>query len=82
MGNFEEILVKERWVSPNELIKAREDQKKTGKSLFCSFIKLGYMSEEDVFLFFAENSSIPFVKLSNYIVDEEVLKILPEHFYL
>ena len=80
MNRLDDVLIKEKWINPNELIKAREDQRKTKKSIFCSLIKLGYMNEDDVFRFFAINSYIPFIKLSDYTLKEEVLALLDEDF--
>jgi len=80
MYDLEERLVREHWITPNELIRAKEDQKKTKKSLFSSLIKLGYLTEEDVFIFFAANSNIPFIRLSDYCLKDDVLVLLPEDF--
>lgn len=80
MNDLEEKLVRDRWVSPNELIRAKQEQKKTKKSLFSSLINLDYLKEEDVFAFFAINSGIPFVKLTDYAIKDDVLALLPQDF--
>lgn len=80
MSNLEGFLVTEQWVTADELVKAKEDQKRTQKSLYASFIKLGYMTEDDVFLFFSEHSSFPFIRLSDYAIQEAVVGLVPEDF--
>jgi len=80
MSDLEDKLIKEYWISPNDLVRARQDQKKRGKSLFCSLIKLGCLTESDVFKFFADHSRIPFVRLSDYAIDGDIVSLLPENF--
>ncbi|MFH1767708.1 MAG: PilZ domain-containing protein [Candidatus Omnitrophota bacterium] len=80
MNELEGKLVKNQWIRPEELIAAKEEQRKTRKSIFACLIKLGYMSEEDIFIFFAETSQIPFVRLADYAIQEDILKLLPEAF--
>lgn len=80
MDSLEEKLIKGKWVSPLALIEAQHHAERTGKSLFCSLIKLGHISEEDVFRFFAVNSNIPFIKVSQYRIKDEVLTLLDENF--
>ncbi len=80
MGDIEEKLIKDKWISPLNLIEAQNYPQTKTKSLFCSLIKLGYLTEEDVFRFFALNSNIPFVKVSHYHLKEEVVILLDEDF--
>ena len=80
MADLEDELIKECWISPNDLVRARQDQKKRGKSLFCSLIKLGCLTESAVFKFFAVHSRIPFVRLSDYAIDRDIVSLLPEDF--
>ena len=80
MIGLERKLIEGKWITPEELFKAKEDQEKRNKSIFCSLAMLGYMSEEDIFKFFALNTNIPFVKLSDYKISKDVLGIIREDF--
>ena len=80
MIDLDNKLIKGAWVAPEELLKARQDQEKRGKSIFCSLIMLGYMNHEEVFKFFALNTNIPLVKLSDYRISEDVVKLIREDF--
>jgi len=80
MNNLDQALLKGHWVNPNELILAKEYSNNSKRSIFSIFIKLGYMTEDDVFLFFSEISNISFVRPSDYKVEEDVLNIFPEGF--
>jgi len=80
MIDLEDKLIKGAWVTPEELLKARQDQEKRKKSIFCSLIMLGYMNQEEVFKFFALNTNIPLVKLSDYRISEDVVGLIREDF--
>lgn len=81
MEKLEEKLVRESWINPNQFIKARQEQAKLKKSIFSILIKLGYLSEEDIYLFFAQHSQIPLIKISDYQLSEELIKLFPEQLY-
>ncbi len=81
MEIIENKLVKYNWITPNQLLKAKEEQQKTKKSLYAVLLKLGYLTEDDIFLFFAQESKIPYVRLSDYKLDEDLLKIYSEDVY-
>lgn len=74
-------LFKESWISSSQYLKAKEEQKKINKSLYACLIKLGDLTEEKVFLFFAQHSGIPYVRLSNYKLNSELLDLYPEKLY-
>ncbi len=82
MKELEKRLVKEGWVTSAQLIKAKEEQKKKKKkSLFSVLVTLGYLSEEDIYLFFAQSAQIPFVRPGDYLSDEELFNLFSEDFY-
>jgi len=80
MIDLDDKLIKGGWVTPEELLKARQDQENRKKSIFCSLIMLGYMSQEEVFKFFSLNTNIPLVKLSDYNINKDVLTLIREDF--
>ncbi len=79
--NLESKLLKESWITPNQFIKAREEQKKTGKSLYSNIIKLGFLTEEDIFRFFAQSAKLLYVRISDYRIKEDLFGLFPEQFY-
>ncbi|MCM8823146.1 MAG: PilZ domain-containing protein [Candidatus Omnitrophica bacterium] len=80
MEDLEKKLLEEHWIGPNELIKAKEDKETIKKSIFASLLRLGYISDIELFMFFGELSSIPFVTIQDYVIDKDILRFLPEEF--
>ena len=78
---LESRLIKESWVNPANFLKAKDEQVKSGKSLYSTLIRMGYLSEERVYEFFSQQALIPFVKISDYQIDPNVIKIFPERSY-
>jgi len=78
---LESRLVKESWVNPANFLKAKDEQIKSGKSLYATLIRMGYLSEERVYEFFSQQALIPFVKIANYKLDPAVIKVFPERSY-
>ncbi len=78
---LEEKLLRQTHLTVEQLLKAKEEQKKTKKSLFSVLIKLGYLTEEDVYAFFAQQTQIPLIKLSDYEIDAQLISLFSEEFY-
>ena len=81
MEKLEAKLLKEGWVTSNQFVTAKGEQKNINKSLYSVLIKLGYLSEEKVYMFFAQNSNIPFVKVTDYDLDSELVNLFSEQSY-
>ncbi len=79
--DLESSLVKGSWISPNNFLRAKEEQKKSGRSLYSILVKTGYISEEGVFRFFSQNTGIPFVNIADYVDNEELVQLFPESLY-
>jgi len=73
-----DILLKEGFIKEEDAQKAIEYQKMNGGTLSESFLKLGLVKEDQVVIGLAEQLGIPHVKLNNYKLDPEIMKILPE----
>ena len=73
-----DVLLKEKFITEDDLEKAREYQRENGGVLSDIFIKLGLVTEEQVVIGLAEQLGIPHMKLANYQLDPEVMEILPE----
>lgn len=82
MENLEHKLVEEKWLQPWQLDMARLDAVNSGKSIWATVIKLGFLSEENIVTFLALQSGIPYVRLEAYAVSPAVLHLLEENFCL
>jgi len=73
-----DVLLREKFITEEDLEKVKEYQKKNGASFANAVVKLGLVTEEQVVIGLAEQLGIPHVKLSNYQLDPEVMDLLPE----
>lgn len=73
-----EVLLKEKFITEEDLNKAQQYQKQHGGNLADALIKLGLISEEQLVIGLAKQLGIPHVKLSNYKLDPEVMETLPQ----
>lgn len=78
---LEARLIKESWINPANFIKAKAEQTRSGKSLYCILVRMGYMSEQRVYEFFSQQALIPFVKIADYKPDVALVKLFPESAY-
>ncbi|MCM8778343.1 MAG: Flp pilus assembly complex ATPase component TadA [Candidatus Omnitrophica bacterium] len=75
---LEEILLAEGLINTQQLNRAKEEAQKLGLSLEDVLIKLGFVGEDIIASKIAEALSLPYVKLSNYNIDQNVIKLVPE----
>jgi type IV pilus assembly protein PilB len=76
--SFGDFLVGLGIVTPDQLRKLTQEQKRAGERLEQSIVRLGYASEELIFQSLADYFDLPFVDLDTYLIDEKVVKIIPE----
>ncbi len=72
-----EILLEKGMVSPEQLAVAVERAPGQGRSLGEELIAMNAASEEDILHAFVHQYSFPFVRLGDYDVDPEVVRIVP-----
>ena len=77
---LENRLVEGGWVNAAQLERAREEASASATLLWFSLIKLGYLSETDIMRFFSCESGIPYVTVSDYRPDEQLLRLLGADF--
>ena len=82
MDNLEEKLLHEKLLEPWQLDRAKDNARYSGQSLWVNLVKLGFLSEEDIALFLAQESGIPYVRVSDYVIDQAVLHLIEENFCL
>jgi type IV pilus assembly protein PilB len=71
-----ELLVREKLISIQELKKAQEELTKGGGNLGIALAKLGILSEKEITSFLSQQYRIPAIELSEYEIDEEVVKLI------
>jgi len=77
--NIVELLLKEGVVTQEAIDKANDEVKHTGLSMEKALEKLGYISEEDIVRIEADSLGIPYMDLSDYLIDVELIKLIPEN---
>jgi len=73
-----ELLVRENLITPVQLQKALEEQKRVGGRLGANLCKLGFIKEEQLTEFLSKQYGVPAVNLKEFEIDPEVLKLIPE----
>ncbi|MCS7242246.1 type IV-A pilus assembly ATPase PilB [Candidatus Caldatribacterium sp.] len=75
-----ELLVKKQRITPEQLEKALEIQKKTGEKLGEILQKMGLVGSREVYEVLAEQLGTLYVDLDSYVIDPKVVALLPEKF--
>ncbi len=73
-----EMLLKVDLITQEQLKSALEEQKKSKERLGTVLVKLGYISEEEFLAFLGQQFNIPVVDLSQYEVNADLVRLLPE----
>ena len=73
-----DLLVQNHIISDEQLIKALADQKKTGHKLGRTLINLNFIDETSLLNFLSRQLQIPFIEITQYQRDDEIVKQLPE----
>lgn len=80
MEELEAKLTQDNWVNAQQLILAKQEAKRCGKSIWVGLLKLGYLSEEDIAIFLAQESGITYVRVSDYEISDELIRLVDENF--
>jgi len=76
--SFGEYLVGLGVITADQLKKAIQEQKRAEERLEQTIVRLKYAEEEFILQCLANYFDLPFVDLNTYLIDEKVLKIIPE----
>lgn len=76
--SFGDFLVGLGILPPDQLRKAAQEQKRGGERLEQTIVRLGYAKEELILQALADYFNLPFVDLDTYLIDEKVVKMIPE----
>ncbi len=80
MQDFEEKLIQGKWLTSQNYSIAKKEAGRLGRSIWSTMVRLGFLSEEDISTFFAEESGIPHARLSDYEMEEGVVRLVSEEF--
>ena len=78
ISNVGDVLVKGGVITPEQLKKAMDDQKKEGGKLGSSLVKLGFIEEKRLVECLSKQYGIPSIDLADIEADDELLKFIPE----
>ncbi|MFH1414383.1 MAG: type II secretion system ATPase GspE [Candidatus Omnitrophota bacterium] len=73
-----EFLIKKGIITPDQINRAKEEVEKTGLPIEKALEKLGFVSEIDITKAVADSIGIPFIDLTDYLVDYDVINLVPE----
>jgi MSHA biogenesis protein MshE len=73
-----ELLIQQSLLSPEQLNKSLEEQKRTGKKLGRVFVELGFVTEKQISVALARQLNIEFIDLTQSNINPEYVKKLPE----
>ncbi len=73
-----ELLVREKLITPLQLQKAIDQQRKGGGRLGHQLTKLGYVEENELTSFLSQQYGVPSINLTDFDIEQEVLKLIPK----
>jgi MSHA biogenesis protein MshE len=73
-----DLLVEHKIISESQLMDALAEQKKSGRKLGRVLIENGYVDEDQLLVLLSEQLNIPYVDLSRFELDQELVVRLPE----
>ena len=74
-----DLLLTEGIITREMLEKGKQEVRRTGLRIEKALEKLGFIKEEDIVKVRANALNLPYVDLSDYTVDAELTKLVPEH---
>ncbi len=77
MSRLGDLLVREKLISIQQLHKAQDEAKRNGKRLGHTLAQLGYVKDQDLTQFLAQQYSLPSIDLGDYEIEPEVIKLIP-----
>jgi type IV pilus assembly protein PilB len=74
-----DALISEGLINDEQLQQALALQKKSGKRLGAVLVEMHLVTEHDIVQILSKQLKIPFIDLSNYLIDPVIAKLIPEH---
>ncbi|HEX5483275.1 MAG TPA: type IV-A pilus assembly ATPase PilB [Terriglobia bacterium] len=72
-----EVLLKENWISSQQLQQALDHQRTQGGKLGHALVHLGFLTDEQVAEALAAQYGVPSVKLNEFPIDPAIVKLIP-----
>lgn len=73
-----ETLVEIGLLTAEQVKDAQEEEKRTGLPFRKAIVQKGFIAEEDLVSFMANSMNLPQIELGNYIIDQEIVGLVPE----
>lgn len=73
-----DLLVLEQIISDDQLQLALQQQRQSGRKLGATLVDMGFLSEEQLLQFLAQQLSIPFFDLTRLTIQPQAVQLLPE----
>lgn len=77
LNKLGETLVNNKTITPEQLSSALEEQEKTGRMMGSVLVGMGALKDSDLLQYLSEQHGVPSIKLSEFKIAPEVLKIIP-----
>jgi type IV pilus assembly protein PilB len=77
-GDFTEILIRKRVISPEQLAEAKRLAKESGKKVADELVRLGYAGGDDVMRALAQEHGLDFVNLKEVVIPPSIVELVPE----
>ncbi len=74
-----DALISEGLINEEQLQQALALQKKSGKRLGTILVEMHLVTEQDIVQILSKQLKIPYIDLSNYLIDPVIAKLVPEH---
>ena len=71
-----ELLVRNKLIDEQQLVKALEEQRSGGGRLGACLVKLGFLKEEDLAAFLSRQYGVPSINLGEFDIDPQVTKLV------
>ena len=72
------LLLERKLITSKQVDLARQETKRTGLTLEKALEKLGFITEEDITSVCADALGVPYMDLTDYLIDQELIKLIPE----
>lgn len=80
MKVLETKIVQDGWITIQQLNTAKEEAARARRTVWAAIVKLGYLSLDDLTIFFAQESNTPYVRIADYKISPAVLSLIDENF--
>jgi type IV pilus assembly protein PilB len=82
MSRLGELLVREKLISLQQLRDAQTEAKRSGRRLGVALSHLGYVDDQDLTKFLAQQYSLPSINLDDFEIEPDVIQLVPREIAL